>query len=96
MNLEKLEYYLSELVDDLDGTCWEVQTIIIEPLKRCTKLLECFEVTERGREVQTVLTSVLEEVESLTQHWQSRANRITRILSGKNEIEYPPPLAIIG
>lgn len=90
----KYDFYLRELSRDLDDTCWEIQVTVVGPLKECSRLLRHFQVTERGRAAQVLLTDAVGSLEGLTRHLQARADQIPKALSGEEEIEIP--LVAIG
>ena len=90
---ELVRYYLEELSTDIDGSCWEMRTTVLCPLRNCAKLLQVFHVTQRGRDLLAILNQVIYYVEQMIIHWETKSGEITETFHGEGEYKlYEGPI----
>lgn len=94
-NPKLVEHYLDELSTDIDNSCQEMRSLVLHPLKNCAKLLQPFQVTQRGRNILATLRQIIEHVEQMIIHWETESNEITKTLHGEREYKlHEEPIAI--
>lgn len=79
------KHYLDELSRGLSDSCWEVRCTILTPLKGCAKSLQPFHVTQRGRDALATLHEIIERIEGMTTHWETKSREIAEVLRGERE-----------
>jgi len=86
-----IECYLEKLSTDIDSSCQEMRVTVLCPLKNCAKLLQAFQVTQRGRDILARLNQIIVYVERMIVHWETKSSGITKSLQ-----EYKPYKGPIG
>lgn len=95
-NPKLVEHYLNELSTDVDSSCQEMRSLVLHPLRNCIRLLQPFQVTQRGRDILATLHQIIEHTERMIIHWEAESNEIAKTLRGERKYRLPEEPVAIG